>query len=205
MLVSNRMTREPETIEPQDLLSRAAHKMKAGGFRRLPVVSDGKLVGILTDRDLRQHRGHFEHTKINGVMTENPITAAASMTVEEAAQIMLRHQIGGLPVVSEGRLVGMITVSDVLNAFLDVMGASKGGSTRIDFVLEGEEHGLFEASRLVAREGGEILGVGTYREKMDESPICYLRLIGGNPDAIVKTLRAGGFNVLGVHRIGGTG
>ena len=202
MLVSNRMTEDPATVEPQDLVSRAAHKMKAGGFRRLPVVSDGKLVGIITDRDLRQHRGHFEHTKINGVMTENPITATASMTVEEAAQLMLKHQIGGLPVVSEGRLVGMITVSDVLYAFLDVMGASKGGSTRIDFVLEGEEHGLLEASRLVARDGGEILGVGTYREKLDESPICYLRIIGGNADTIVKALRAGGFNVLGVHRIG---
>jgi acetoin utilization protein AcuB len=202
MLVSNRMTREPETIEPQDLVSRAAHKMQAGGFRRLPVVSDGKLVGIITDRDLRQHRGHFEQTKTNGVMTENPITATASMTVEEAAQLMLKHQIGGLPVISEGRLVGMITVSDVLNAFLDVMGASKGGSTRIDFVLEGEEHGLLEASRLVARDGGEILGVGTYREKLDESPICYLRIIDGNADTIVKALRAGGFNVLGVHRIG---
>jgi hypothetical protein len=80
------------------------------------------------------------------------------------------------------------------------MGASHGGSTRIDFVLEGEEHGFVEATRLIAREGGEVLGVGTYREKLGENPVCYLRLLSGNPDKIAKALRASGFNVLGVHK-----
>lgn len=97
MLVSYRMTKEPITVEPDDLLSRAAHKMKAGGFRRLPVVSDGKLVGIVTERDLREHRGQLEHTKINGVMTKNLFTVSPEITLEEAAQIMLEQQIGGLP------------------------------------------------------------------------------------------------------------
>jgi acetoin utilization protein AcuB len=203
MLVSYRMTKEPITVEPEDLLSRAAHKMKAGGFRRLPVVSNGKLVGIITERDLREHRGHLEHTKINGVMTENPVTVRPETILEEAAQIMLERQIGGLPVVHEGRLIGIITSTDVMRAFLDVMGASKGGSTRIDFVLEGEEHGFIEASRIVAREGGELLGVGTYRDKLGENPICYLRLISGDTDKIAKALRTSGFDVLGVHRIGG--
>lgn len=203
MLVSYRMTKEPITVEPDDLLSRAAHKMKAGGFRRLPVVSDGKLVGIVTERDLREHRGQLEHTKINGVMTENLFTVSPEITLEEAAQIMLEQQIGGLPVIHEGRLIGIITASDVMRAFLDVMGASHGGSTRIDFVLEGEEHGFNEASRVVAREHGEVLGVGTYRDKLGNNPICYLRLISGNADKIAKALRASGFDVLGVHRIGG--
>ena len=203
MLVANRMTKEPVTAESVDLLIRASHKMQAGGFRRLPVVADGKLVGIITERDLREHRGHLEHTKINGVMSGNPLTVSPGTTLEEAAQIMLKRQIGGLPVVDEGRLVGIITASDVLNAFLDVMGAARGGSTRIDFVLEGEEHGLTEASRIIAREGGEVLGVGTYREKLSENPICYLRLISGNADKIARALRVSGYDVLGVHRIGG--
>jgi len=203
MLVANRMTKEPVTAESVDLLIRASHKMQAGGFRRLPVVADGNLVGIITERDLREHRGHLEHTKINGVMSGNPLTVSPGTTLEEAAQIMLKRQIGGLPVVDEGRLVGIITASDVLNAFLDVMGASRGGSTRIDFVLEGEEHGLTEASRIIAREGGEVLGVGTYREKLSENPICYLRLISGNADKIARALRVSGYDVLGVHRIGG--
>jgi len=203
MIVGKRMTKEPITVEAEDLAIRAAHKMQAGGFRRLPVVRDGKLVGIISERDLREHRGHLEQVKINGVMSENPITVAPTTTVEEAAQIMLQRQIGGLPVVAEGHLVGMITETDILRAFLDVMGASHGGSSRIDFVLEGEEHGFVEATRLVVREGGEVLGVGTYREKLGDNPVCYLRLIGGAPDNIAKALRNRGFNVLGVHQIGG--
>lgn len=202
MLVGKHMTKEPLTVGPDDMLIGASCKMQAGGFRRLPVVKDGKLVGIVTDRDLREHRGHLEHTKINAAMSENLLTISPEMTLEEAAQIMLERQIGGLPVVEEGRLVGIITASDVLNAFLEVMGASRGGSTRIDFVLEGEEHGLTEASRIIAREGGEVLGVGTYRAKLGENPICYLRLISGNSEKIAKALRASGFDVLGVHRIG---
>jgi acetoin utilization protein AcuB len=199
MIVGNRMTKEPITVAPDDLLIRASHKMQAGGFRRLPVVSNGKLVGIVTERDLREHRGYLEHTKINGVMTENPVTVTPATTLEEAAQILLERQIGGLPVVADGRLIGIITASDILNAFLDVMGASQGGSTRIDLVLQGEEHGFVEATRVVAREGGEVLGVGTYRKKLGEDPACYLRLISGTPEKIARALRASGFNVLGVH------
>lgn len=203
MLVSSRMTAEPITVEQGDLLNHAAQKMLAGGFRRLPVVSDGKLVGIITERDLREHRGHLDHTKVNGAMTECPITISPESVVEEAARIMCERQIGGLPVVDQGRLVGIITTTDVMHAFLELMGASKGGSTRIDFVLEGEEHGLVEASRVVAREKGDLLGVGTYRDKLGENPICYLRLGSGDAEKIAKALRSSGFDVLGVHRIGG--
>ena len=202
MIVANRMTKEPITVEPDDLLIRASHKMQAGGFRRLPVVSAGRLVGIVSERDLREHRGYFEHTKINGVMTENPVTVTPATTLEEAAQTLVERQIGGLPVVENGRLVGIITTSDILKAFLDVMGASQGSSTRIDLILEGEEHGLVEATRIVVREGGEVLGVGTYREKLGENSVCYLRLISGTPDELAAALRASGFNVLGIHRIG---
>ena len=201
MIVANRMTKEPITVEPDDLLIRASHKMQAGGFRRLPVVSAGRLVGIVSERDLREHRGYFEHTKINGVMTENPVTVTPATTLEEAAQTLVEQQIGGFPVVENGRLVGIITTSDILKAFLDVMGASQGSSTRIDLILEGEEHGLVEATRIVVREGGEVLGVGTYREKLGENSVCYLRLISGTPDELAAALRASGFNVLGIHRI----
>ena len=202
MIVGNRMTKEPVTVKPEDLLIHAAHKMQSGGFRRVPVVSEGKLVGIVSERDLREHRGRLEHTKINGVMSENPVTVTPATTLEEAAQILLERRIGGLPVLADGRLVGIITTSDVLKAFLDVTGASEGGSARLDFVIEGEERGLVEATRVVAREGGAVLGVGTYRERLGESPVCYLRLLSGNPEKIAKALRSAGFNMLGVHCIG---
>jgi acetoin utilization protein AcuB len=202
MLVGNRMTKEPITVKADGLLSEAQEKMHRGGFRRLPVVAEGKLVGIITDLDLRAHVGYLERTRVNGVMTEKVRTVSPATTLEEAAQILLKFQIGGLPVVDNGRLVGVITTSDVMKAFLDTMGASQPASNRIDFVIEGDEHGLTEASRVVSRERGEILGIGTYREKIGDNPICYLRLLCGNADQIAESLRRAGFDVLGVHRIG---
>jgi len=202
MLVDNRMTKQPITIGPDEYLSAAKNKMAAGRFRRLPVVSDGALVGLITERDLRQHIGHLDQVKVNGAMSEKLFTIGPSATVEEAAQILLKRQIGGLPVVEKNALIGVITTNDIMKAFLDVMGASAEGSARVDFILEGEERGLTEASRIVSREGGEILGVGTYREKLGDNPVCYLRLLSGNAEKIAKALRSGGFDVLGVHKIG---
>lgn len=199
MLVGNRMTKHPVTIASVELLSQAKEKMIAGRFRRLLVVDDGKLTGIITERDLRQYAGVLDHTKINAVMVEKPVTVIPETMLEEAAEIMLRNQIGGLPVLRQGQLVGIITTSDIMKAFLDLMGASESASARIDFILEGEEHGLVEASRIVSREAGEVLGVGTYREKLGANPVCYLRVITRNAEAIAKALRQSGFNVLGVH------
>jgi acetoin utilization protein AcuB len=80
MLVGNRMTQEPVTIGPDSFLSQAKEKMETGRFRRVPVVREGKLVGILTDRDMRAHTGYFEKTKASGVMTEKVITVDPSTT-----------------------------------------------------------------------------------------------------------------------------
>ena len=203
MIIANRMTKEPVTATPDEPLSQAQQKMHAGGFRRLPVVSQDRLIGIITDRDLRAHFGRLEQTKVHDPMTKKVYTIGPRSTVEEAAQLMLKHQIGGLPVLEERRLVGIITTTDVMKAFLAVMGASVEESTRLDFVLEGEEHGITAASRVVSREGGQILGVGTYRESLGESPVCYLRVLTGDVEKTAKALKATGFDVLGVHRPGG--
>ena len=202
MLVSKRMTKEPVTVIPEDLLIQARLKMQKGNFGRLPVISDGQLVGILTDRDIREHIGLLDLTEVKVAMSKKPITVTPATTVETAAQILLNRKIGGLPVLENSRLVGMITTSDVLQAFLDVMGASEETSARIDFVLQEEGRGLAEASRIIAQEGGEVLGVGTYRGKWGETPVCYLRLRSGDPHAIAKFLKEKGFDVLGVHAVG---
>lgn len=199
MLVSKRMTKNPVTVDADEFLSVARDKMTGGGFHRLPVTSKGKLVGIITDRDLRAFAGVLERTKVNGIIGNRLLTVTPSTTVEEAAQQLLTHKIGGLPVVEADRLVGMITTSDILKAFLEVMGAAQRTSTRIDFVLEGLDHGFVEASKIVSQQGGEILGVGTYREKLGENPVCYMRVLGRDLQAMATALRAAGFDVLGVH------
>jgi len=203
MLVSKRMTKDPITVTPEDLLIQARLKMQKGGFRRLPVISDGQLVGIITDRDIREHVGLLDRTEVKAAMSQKPITVIPATTVEAAAQVLLKQKIGGLPVLEKNRLIGMITTSDILQAFLDVMGASEVTSTRIDFVLQDKGGGLAEASRIISKEGGEVLGIGTYRGKWGETPVCYLRFRSGDADAIAKLLKERGFDVLGVHAVGG--
>ena len=199
MLVGKRMTKDPVTVTPDEFLSQASKKMTAGGFRMLPVVSKGELVGIITDRDIRAHVGDLERTKINGVMTEKPLTVSPSTTLENAAQTLLIRKIGGLPVIENSRLVGVITTSDMLKAFLDVLGATEEASTRIDFVVDREGHGLTEASSIVSQQGGQVLGLGTYRGQWGDDSVCYLRIRAVDAERIVTVLGQKGFNVLGVH------
>jgi len=202
MLVSKRMTKDQVTATPEDLLIQAQLKMQKGNFRRIPVVREGQLVGIITDRDMRKHAGYLDRTRVAAAMSKKPTTVTPATTVEVAAQLLLKQKIGGLPVVENGRVVGVITTSDILQTFLDVMGASEETSTRIDFVAEGEEKGLAEASRIIAQQGGEVLGVGTYRKQWGVSPVCYLRLRSGDSNAIAQVLREKGFEVLGVYPAG---
>jgi acetoin utilization protein AcuB len=125
MQITNAMTRTPVSIRSDDVLAKANGLMESGGFRRLPVVDDGHLVGIITERDLRVHAGHLENTRVNAVMRTALVTIAPEDTVEEAARLMLKHKIGGLPIVADGRLLGIVTTSDLLAAFLRVLQATE--------------------------------------------------------------------------------
>ena len=121
MQIINLMTSDPVTIGPHDTLSKAKTIMDAGRFRRVPVIDDGRLVGILTERDLREYTGYLESTLVNAAMRTALITVTPYNTVEDAARLMLKHKIGGLPIVADGKLVGIVTTSDLLRAFLLVV------------------------------------------------------------------------------------
>jgi acetoin utilization protein AcuB len=124
MRVADRMTANPVTVTPSDTLGKAKALMDAGGFRRLPVIEGGKLVGIITERDLRSHSGYLDATRVSGAMTPSPMTVPSHSSVEDAARLMLEHKVGGMPVVDNGQLVGVVTTSDLLRALLDVVQAS---------------------------------------------------------------------------------
>jgi acetoin utilization protein AcuB len=121
MQIVNLMTSDPVTIHSHENLSKAKSIMDAGNFRRVPVVEDGRLVGILTERDLREYTGYLESTRVNAVMRTALVTITPYCTVENAARLMLKHKIGGLPIVANGRLIGIVTTSDLLRAFLIVV------------------------------------------------------------------------------------
>jgi acetoin utilization protein AcuB len=121
MQLVNLMTPEPKTIGSRENLSQAKSIMDAGGFRRVPVVDDGRLVGILTERDLHTYAGFLASTLANAAMRTTLVTVTPHNTVEDAARLMLKHKIGGLPVVNDGKLVGIVTSSDLIRAFLLVV------------------------------------------------------------------------------------
>ena len=126
MTVREWMTANPETIGPRDLLSLAQEKMDGGHFRLLPVVNpSGALIGILTERDMRPHTGHFVRTHVDAAMVEQLVTIGPDQPIESAAEILLQRKIGGLPVIDAGgKLIGIITTSDLLRAFLATRRAS---------------------------------------------------------------------------------
>lgn len=110
------MTRNPVTATPEEKLSSVHTKMLEGGFRCVPILKDGVPVGIVTDRDIRNHLGYLEHTEAFKAMSEALITVTPSTTIREAARLLRERKIGALPVVEDGKLTGVITTTDVLNA-----------------------------------------------------------------------------------------
>lgn len=119
MIVKNHMTPNPAAITPKEDAKVAFHLLKKYGFRQFPVVKDGKLIGMVTDRDLRPALRELD-LRVDDVMTSNPITILEDATVEEAARIISDRKFNALPVVSKaGELVGIITVTDILKSFLN--------------------------------------------------------------------------------------
>jgi nucleotide-binding universal stress UspA family protein len=118
-LVAKWMTRDPISVEPADKLASVRSKMNSGHFRTMPVLSGGKLAGIITDRDLRRHEGYLDHTEVRLAMTTEVATVRPATPIHEAAKMLLERKIGGLPVVDDERLVGIISTSDILRAFLE--------------------------------------------------------------------------------------
>jgi len=113
------MTHNPVTAALEDKLATVEAKMHAGDFRAVPVVTDDTVVGIITDRDLRNFTGKLDATLVKDAMTQDVITVTAETPLTEAARLLRQRKIGGLPVVQDGKLTGMITVTDLLEALVE--------------------------------------------------------------------------------------
>ena len=141
MLVHERMSRHPLTIKPDTRVDAALKRMREEKVRRFPVLDDrGKLVGIVSDKDLLYaapspatslsiHELHYLYSRItvDQVMTRKVITVDENDPLEEAARIMIDNKVGGLPVMRDGDLVGLITETDIFKTFMEMMGARDQG------------------------------------------------------------------------------
>jgi acetoin utilization protein AcuB len=132
MLVRDRMTPNPTTVRPESDPMAAQTLLRYGKFRRLPVVDqDGRLVGIITASDLDLFLSTApspgvvkRQFRVDQVMKSHVITVSPDYPLEEAAQLMLEHRVSGLPVVEEGRVVGMITESDIFAQLVEALGGN---------------------------------------------------------------------------------
>ena len=124
-LVRDWMSTPPITILPDAHVTEAYALMQERHIRRLPVVENGHLLGIITMGDLREVGASLDNDqatkiRVDFAMNTQPITATPTMSLRNAAKSMIQHKISGLPVISDGVLVGMITESDIFRAFLSL-------------------------------------------------------------------------------------
>ena len=174
MLVRDRMTTPVTSVAPKTSIHDALALMKEKGIRRLPVVKGRALVGIVTWTDLMRASPSPATTlsvwevpyllmkaPVSEVMTREVITTSPGATVEEVAVLMRQHKIGGVPVVEDGRLVGIITESDVFDAFIDLMGLNRGG-VRLTVQLEDRVGALEEVVRVIVQHDVNIRSLAAY-------------------------------------------
>lgn len=204
MQVSLWMREKPLCVTAEQLLDEVARAMQAGGFRHAPVVdADGRLVGMLSDRDLREHKGFLPTTRVSAAMVEPAIAVVSDDPIERAARLMVERKIGALPVVDgQQHVIGIVTETDILNGFLDGIGVSEHAA-RIDFQFHSPEQGFADAVHAVERAGGIVLGLGTFQATADGSGArrFFIRVIAPHLEPIVDALGQRGVLVLAVHHL----
>jgi acetoin utilization protein AcuB len=193
------MSKKVVTIPPDTSILRAIEIMREKSIRHLPVVEEGELVGLVTEGDLRQASllSLVDKVSIDDVMIKNPVTVSPDASIEEAARLVYRHKIGGLPVVVGRTLVGIITIVDILAAFIQLLGILKS-SSRIDLILGGKPHAFEEVSAVFHSHRADIISVGMSNHKDRRKRVYYFRVGKCPTKSIVNELRKKGYKVLSV-------
>lgn len=213
MKVKYWMTKDPVTIGPDETINEAARIMQERGFRRLPVMDGGRLVGLVTRRNildaqpsaastLSVHEARYlvDKLKVSDVMRRSPVTVASEDDVLKAVMEGHQKRIGAFPVVDDGRLVGIVTVSDLFNLIMHILGAGD----REDFIyLEGRKDEvatpgyLSKLAGAIAWKNIAVLNFLSFPSKEDpEKTMVLIRISSGHRAEAVELLGSGGFKVL---------
>jgi acetoin utilization protein AcuB len=212
MLVKERMTKKLITATKEIDIESAYKLMRENSIRHLPVVEGKKLIGIVADRDIRQALLPWKSKKeekefyyfskdvpISEIMAKDVITVEPDTDIEDAARLIHDHKFGALPVVDDGKLVGIITHMDILKIFIEIMGII-GSSCRIDIIL-GKKPGAFqEVSNIIKENDGEIISIGMSPHKDKNKRAFYFRIETDNLDETVKQIKEKGYKILDVMR-----
>ena len=192
MLVKNWMSKPAITIDADASMHDAIKLLKNHNIKMLPVMEKGNLVGIVTDRDIKRASASdatsleihellylISKIKIREIMTKNPITVPQDYTVEETAEILLKHNISGVPVVDQfSDVIGTITQNDIFRILISLTGAEKRG---IQFGVEVEDRpgSIKEVTDIIREYGGRMASILTSYDKSPEGyRRVYIRMYG---------------------------
>ena len=214
MFVKDQMTVNPVTVTSATTIADAAELMKKHRFRRLPVVDIGKLVGIVTDRDLRKaspssattlsvHEADYLLSKalIKDIMTKKVLSIGSEATIEEAALVMYNNRIGGVPVVDKNQdVVGIITETDIFKCLVDIMGLPSG-TTRVTIRVPDKAGVITEITGIYADLGINITSMASYTLP-DGSGVEVIRGDVKDVEELTKRIEAKGYKVVHVAQIG---
>jgi len=190
------MVPHPITITIHSSVQQAIELMKINFIRHLPVVDgQNQLLGLLTLADLKQALipSMLGDLTLSDMMVKNPLTVAPDDDIEIAAQLIYKHKISGLPVTNRKRLVGIITESDILHAFIDMMGLLSS-SARIDVTTGKNPSDLNRAIQIIHDQGGDIINVAMTAQETSNRTY-YFRLTPCKTKPIQKALEGEGFVV----------
>ena len=206
MLVRDVMQPQVLVISPTTTVPEAVQLAQRRGIRHLPVVEDGKLCGMVSDRDLKRAmpsgattleahelRYLLQRLAVSEIMTRAVITTGPMFPVEEAARLMVAEKISALPVTEGGRLVGIVTETDVLDLFVRAMGAGEP-SSRIDVVLKEPSASLAEVVHAIEDVEAVISSVVTLPGHAG-CPEVVVRVKTINPGPAIRRLEARGYTV----------
>jgi len=197
MKIRELMIADPITISATASIRDALELMKVNSIRHLPVVGkNNRLDGFLTLADVKQGLipSMVADVSLSDLVISNPIVVDPDDDIETAARLIYHHKISGLPVVKNGMLAGIITETDLLRAFIDMMGLLSTTS-RIDVVVGDRPDAVTRVIHIINNAGGDIINMGMTGQNLNERT-CYFRLSACKTAPIREALQARGFAVL---------
>src|SRR5262249_33396270 len=206
MLVADVMQAPVLTVTPKTTLPQAMRLVQHRGIRHLPVVEDDTLVGIVSDRDLKRAmaspatsleahelRYLLDAVTMDEIMTRAIITVGRTIPIEEAARLMVKERVSALPVTERGRLIGIVTETDVLELFVRGMGAGQP-SSRIDVRLPGDSSALADVVHAVEDARVPVSSIMTLVDRLGHKDVI-VRVRSIDPRAAVASLEVKGYKV----------
>jgi len=179
MLVNNWMSKKLVFVDPDASVIKAQILLKEHDISHLPVMEEGTLLGMITDRDIRKLLIPSETLKVKNIMTREPVTVPWNYAIGEAAEILLMHNISGLPVVDQqGTVVGIITKGDLFRVLVPLTGIGQKG-IQFALLLKDRRGAIKEITDLIRKNGGRMMSVLTsYTDAPKGFLKLYLRMYG---------------------------